>query len=88
MAGLTSGLTRGLAGTLTGRALRRGLVGGHPAWRLVLVGVGVARLLRVLGAGRPAVLREELRPGESLVVRHLARPNGSDRGDGSTGEAS
>ena len=83
MAGLlsrgASGLASGLGSRMAGRAVRRGLMGGHPAWRVVLVAVGLVRLLRFRGAGRPTVLREELAPGESLVVRHL--PDSASDGD-------
>ncbi len=58
---------------LTGRAVRRGLLGGHPGWRLVLVAVGLRHLLRLLSTGRPTVLREDLSPGESLLIRHRPR---------------
>lgn len=78
------GLLSGVASSLVGRAVRRGLLGGHPAWRLVLALVGLARLVAFLGRGRPAVVREDLRPGETLVVRHLARPE-AGTSDGSRG---
>ena len=77
----------GVAQSLVGRAVRRGLLGGHPAWRLALAVVGLTRLLRFLGRGRSAVVREGLRPGETLVVRHLARPTGVTSDEGSTGKA-
>lgn len=82
MIGLVLGRSSGLVSGLTVRALRRGLLGGHPGWRLALVVAGLVRLLRFLAAGRPAVLREEIRPGESLMVRHLANPAGIDVGGG------
>ena len=83
MAYLLSGVTR----SLVGRAVRRGLLGGHPAWRLALVVVGLTRLLRFLGKARSAAVREDLRPGETVVVSHLARPTDATYDEGSTGKA-
>ncbi|MBJ31781.1 MAG: hypothetical protein CL466_10280 [Acidimicrobiaceae bacterium] len=83
MAYLLSGVTQ----SLVGRAVRRGLLGGHPVWRLALVVVGLTRLLHFLGKGRPAAVREDLRPGETVVVRHLPRPTDAPFDEGSTGKA-
>ena len=57
--------------SLTTRAIRLGLIGGHTSWRLLLVAIGLIRLFRFLSSGRPRVLRTAVEPGETLEVRHL-----------------
>jgi hypothetical protein len=55
------------------QAIRRGVLGGSRAW-LILGGVVWGfRLLRWAAGTRRlrAVLTEELRPGESLLITHL-----------------
>lgn len=55
------------------QAIRRGVLGGSRAW-LILGGVAWGfRLLRWVAGTRRlrAVLTEELRPGESLLITHL-----------------
>ena len=55
------------------QAIRRGVMGGSRAW-LILGGLAWGfRLLRRVASTRRlrAVLTEELRPGESLVITHL-----------------
>ena len=55
------------------QAIRRGVLGGSRTW-LILGGVawGFRLLTRVAGTRRlRAVLTEELRPGESLLISHL-----------------
>jgi hypothetical protein len=57
------------------QATRKGLLGGDRRWMAVFAVVGMAKLLRRLsGSGRPPepVYRTELKPGEALMVRHLA----------------
>ena len=58
--------------TLVGRGIRRGLVGGHRGWQVVLAIGLVGRLLRALGGRRPTAHRTRLEVGEGLEVRHLA----------------
>jgi len=57
--------------TLVGRGIRRGLVGGHRGWQVVLAVGLVGRLLRALGGRRPTAHRTRLEVGEGLEVRHL-----------------
>jgi hypothetical protein len=63
---------------LLGRALRhgfrRGLGDGSGPWLAVGVAALGVRLLRRLTRPQPTVIREELRPGETIVVAHLAPP--------------
>lgn len=55
--------------------LRRGLLGGSPFWLVVGALVGALRLIRRLtGSGPQVVYREELAPGQSLVISHAADP--------------
>jgi len=58
--------------TLVGRGIRRGLVGGHRGWQVVLAVGLVGRLFSALGGRRPTIHRTRLEEGESLEVRHLA----------------
>ena len=62
----------GLFSTLLGRGIRRGLVGGHRGWQVVLAVGLVGRLFRTLAGRRPTVHRTRLEVGEGLEVRHLA----------------
>ena len=62
----------GLFSTLLGRGIRRGLVGGHRGWQVVLAVGLVGRLFRTLTGRRPTVHRTRLEVGEGLEVRHLA----------------
>ncbi|WP_419925647.1 hypothetical protein [Candidatus Poriferisocius sp.] len=60
-------------GYLRRQAIRRGVAGGSRAW-LVVGGVawGLRLLTRMAGTRRlRAVLTDELRPGESLLISHL-----------------
>jgi hypothetical protein len=56
------------------RRRRRG--GSHPAWTAVTLAIFLLRTYN-RRAGRDTVaLREELRPGESLVISHTHQPRG------------
>ena len=87
------GLTGGVGSGLLANAVRRGLIGGSRSWQIVLVVGVVVRLFQRAGRPRPAVLRERLRVGETLEIRHLSgdasRPSpslvGISVGDGSAG---
>jgi hypothetical protein len=60
-----------LENVLFRNGVRRGLVGGNRAWTAVAVAVGGARLLRRLGgSGDGVVYREELKPGEAILISH------------------
>ena len=54
------------------RGFRRGVGEGSGPWLAVAVGALGVRLLRRLVRPDPIVVREELRPGETLVIAHLA----------------
>jgi hypothetical protein len=52
-------------------ALRRGLLGGSRPWMTVFAVVGLARLVKKLAGSEPkTVYREELQPGEAILVTH------------------
>lgn len=53
-------------------AITRGLLGGNRRWMTVFAAIGTAKVLRRI-ANREAetVYSEELKPGESLLIRHL-----------------
>jgi hypothetical protein len=54
------------------RAWRKGLVGGNQAWTAVFLVIGGFRVVRWLSRdGDGVVYREQLRPGESVVISHL-----------------
>lgn len=53
---------------------RRGLLGGSRAWTSVGVVAFALRALGRMAAREPEVVyREELQPGQTLVVSHLSR---------------
>ena len=59
---------------LLSNGLRRGLLGGSRGWTAVAVAVGGLRVIGWLTRpGDPVVYREELRPGEAVVISHLPR---------------
>ncbi len=52
-------------------ALRRGLLGGSRVWTVVgAVALGARVLHKLAGSDPEVVYREELRPGETLVLSH------------------
>lgn len=60
--------------TAVRRGARRGLVEGSRTWLVVgAVAAGIRLLRWMAGPGRPTVVEEELRPGEALLIRHLAK---------------
>lgn len=65
---------------LLGRALQKGLLGGSRFWTVVGT-LGVAmRVLRRITRDEPEVAyREELRPGETIVLSHGREPKASRR---------
>ncbi len=72
-------------GTLLGRGLRRGLLGGQRRWQVVLGLVALTRLVRRVarpGPG-PVVHRRRLHVGEGIEIRHL--PPAASDGSGPPG---
>lgn len=57
-------------------AARRRRAGAHPAWTAVAFAAFLLRRYRRRAAGDVVALREELRPGETLVISHGTRPRG------------
>ncbi|HEY2430446.1 MAG TPA: hypothetical protein VGI06_16010 [Acidimicrobiales bacterium] len=63
---------RALRGAMR-RGLRRGIGDGSRAWLAVgTVALGIRLIQRMAGPGKPIVVTEELAPGQTLVIRHLA----------------
>lgn len=58
-------------GELRGRD--RGLRGSSGAWLAVWVIAVAYRYLRKMAAPEPTVIREELKPGQQLVITHFAK---------------
>ena len=58
-------------GELRGRD--RGLRGSSGAWLAVWVVTVAYRYLRKMAAPEPTVIREELKPGEQLVITHFSK---------------
>ncbi|HMC51187.1 MAG TPA: hypothetical protein VKI64_00385 [Acidimicrobiales bacterium] len=56
---------------LTRNAWRRGLIGGNRVWVVAGAAAVLVRLVRRDGRAR-VVFREELQPGEAVVISHLA----------------
>ncbi|HJL90382.1 MAG TPA: hypothetical protein QF905_08620 [Acidimicrobiales bacterium] len=72
---------------LTGKLLRRSLLGGGRRWQLALVVVLVGRVVRratKLGAA-PVVFSRSLKPGDGVFVSHL--PESENPGAVSSGTA-
>jgi hypothetical protein len=57
-------------------ALRRRRPGAHPAWTAVALAAFLVRRLRSRAEKHAVVLREELRPGETLVITHTPHVQG------------
>ena len=54
-------------------AVQKGLFGGNRRWATVFMVVGAVKLFRrVAGSVPETVYCEELKPGEALVITHLA----------------
>ena len=67
MAAAKKGLTR--VAILRRRALRRGPLGGSRGWTYLWAVLFVARLVKRLTAGKEELLlREEIGPGQTLVI--------------------
>jgi hypothetical protein len=64
-----------LVKTALRRGMRRGLRDGSQVWLTVGVAAMAVRMLQRLARPRPEVISEELRPGETLVITHLAEPS-------------
>jgi hypothetical protein len=55
------------------RAIAKGLLGGDRRWVTVFGVMGAAKVMhRIAGRAPEAVYCEELKPGETLIIRHLA----------------
>ena len=67
-------------------AIRRGLLGGSRPWQAVLVISFLARRIgKVTKRGvMPLVLSEALKPGESMIITHLAPKRRGRRGRGTS----
>ena len=53
-------------------AVQRGLLGGDRTWMTVFAVFGAAKLMRRIAGSVPeTVYREELAPGQALIITHL-----------------
>jgi hypothetical protein len=57
-------------------AVRRRRAGSHPAWVAVSVAIFLLRTYQRRAARDTISLREELRPGESLLITHTTTTRG------------
>lgn len=55
---------------------RRRRPGGNPLWTAVTVAVFLLRLYHRRADRQEVSLREELQPGESLLITHTTQPRG------------
>jgi hypothetical protein len=62
-----------VAGRIWRTAVRRGLFGGSRPWTAALVVMGAMRLIKRFAGSQPeTVFREELPPGQALLITHRA----------------
>ncbi|MEA3076610.1 MAG: hypothetical protein QOF60_1518 [Actinomycetota bacterium] len=60
-----------MTGFLWRTALRRGLLGGSRPWMTVFAVIGLTRVFKKLSGSEPkTVYREELQPGETILITH------------------
>lgn len=57
-------------------ARRRRVRGAHPVWTAVTFAIFLLRTYQKRADRDTVSLREELRPGESLVISHTRQPRG------------
>jgi hypothetical protein len=57
-------------------ARRRRRPGSHPAWTAVAVAAFLLRIYQQRAQRHEVSLREELRPGETLMISHTTEPMG------------
>lgn len=57
-------------------ARRRRRPGAHPAWTAITLAVFLLRLYQQRSQRHDVSLREELKPGETLVISHTTEPRG------------
>jgi hypothetical protein len=57
------------------QGLRRGLRDGNRVWLAVGTAALGVRMLRRLAQPHPDVISEQLHPGETLLITHLAEPS-------------
>ncbi len=57
-------------------ARQRRRPGAHPAWVAVTFAAFIVRHVQRRARRDEVVLREELRPGESLLISHTTQPRG------------
>jgi hypothetical protein len=57
-------------------ARRRRRPGAHPAWTAVTLAAFLLRLYHQRAQRHEVSLREELKPGETLVISHSTQPRG------------
>jgi hypothetical protein len=57
-------------------ARRRRRPGSHPAWTAVALAAFLLRVYQQRAQRQEVSLREELRPGESLLISHTTEPRG------------
>lgn len=62
--------------TLEMLARRRRQPGAHPAWSAVALAAFLLRLYKQRAHRHESVLREELKPGETIVISHAPAPRG------------
>lgn len=57
-------------------ARRRRSPGAHPAWAAVAFAAFLLRLYKQRSDRHDVTLREELKPGETLMISHTTQPRG------------
>jgi hypothetical protein len=66
-----------LAGTLRGRGLRKGVLGGNRRWLTVWAVIFAAQTVHKLTKPKPVVERFQLKPGETVLITDLGEPAAS-----------
>ena len=63
-----------LIGLLRTRGMNRGVLGGNRRWLTIWAVVMTGQLMHRLLKARPAVVKYELKPGETITVTDLGVP--------------
>ena len=64
-----------LVGTLRGRGMRHGVLGGNRRWLTVWAVIFTAQTVHKVMKSKPVVERFTLKPGETVLITDLGQPS-------------